>query len=186
MFLSLQNEIESTNNNSIVIQYPYRAQPLGLSLISGWFIIAGIYLIYSPFRNPCSSDRLSGDCSLGSKEMELFNLVFMILLGGWSIIMSIIAWKNYFAAKKVPLIRKVAFTNFSIIGPSSGKWKEIEKEILFSEIKSFRTLGRPPGSQMMIESSKHTIVLKKLFLEKDHYLEIFDRLSRVYGKATQL
>lgn len=164
---------------------PYRNTGIQVVFACVLFIPASLFMIYAPFRDPCSPDRTSGDCSLGSSFMESFYIFFMISIGVASILACFyLIWK-YYKDLKTRKGSRVAFTEDSIIGPIWGFWSSPEGEIKFSEIIELSIARTNVSVLITVATLDRKMLLQKNFLmNEDSFRRIYNHLAHKLEKPT--
>lgn len=165
---------------------PYRNNGVQALIFCVLFLPASIFITYTPFKDPCSLNRTSGDCSLGSLFMEQVYTIFMVGLGIVTIAACLLIIRKYYRSLKPHKGCRIAFTNDSIVGPIWGLWKSLEEELKFSEIKELAIIQNRYGVIMMIIATPHRkMILQHTFL-KDHddFKRVYNQLAKNLGKPS--
>lgn len=163
--------------------FPYRNSGIQIALGSSLFIPASIFMIYAPFRDPCSLDRTSGDCSFGSPLMEQFYTIFMVSFGILTILACLHLIRKFFRNQVPRQGCRIAFTEDSIIGPIWGFWSSSEGEIKFSEITDFSIVQSRYAIFMQVTSTSKKMMLQSSFLmNDDSFRRVFNNLARALQK----
>ena len=165
--------------------FPYRNNLIQIVLACVLFIPAGGFVIFSPFRNPCSPDRTLGDCSLGSPFAELLYTIFMVSIGVFIIIFCLYLIYRYRKSLVPHKGCRVAFTKDSIIGPTWSFWGAPEGEIKLSEITNFKIVQSRYGIFMKIESISREMRLQASFLnESGAFEKVYNRIAVALRKPS--
>lgn len=162
---------------------PYRNTPIQVALACLLFVPTSIFIIYTPFRNPCSLDRKSGDCSLGSPFAEQIYTYGMVGLGILTIFFCLFLIQRYRRSKIPKKGCRIAFTEDSVIGPIWGFWSSPEGEIKFSEINELTIVQTKYGPRIHIVSPSKQMILQISYLnEGDSFKRVYNHLAHKLSK----
>lgn len=164
---------------------PYRNNGIQVVFACVLFLPASLFIIYAPFRNPCSSDRTSGDCSLGSPLMEQLYTVLMISLGVITIAACLYLIRRFYRSLIPHKGCRIAFTHESIIGPIWGFWTSPEGEIKFSEISELAIVQTQYAIMMKVATPTRKMMLQNTFLKDDDaFKRVYNQLARAIGRPS--
>ena len=162
---------------------PYRNTGAQVMIFCLLFLPASLFMVYIPFRDPCSLDRTSGDCSLGSPWMEQIFTFLMISLGVSGILLCIYFLRRYYKNLIPHKGCRIAFTHDSIIGPIWGFWKSPEGEIKFSEIMELDIIKTRYGIFIRLFTPSRKMILQNSFLmQEESFKRIYNHLAKALGK----
>lgn len=157
--------------------FPYRIPGYFTVFVNVLFIPACIFIMKTPFMNPCSADRRSGDCSLGSPFREELFKNFMITLGVLGLLACLYTIINHFRTQKLGPKSRIIITIDSIIGPLHSWWKLQEGEIKFIEINEFRMIQNQQGLSLDIQSESRRMLLQKMRIRSEDFVELYNQIA---------
>ena len=177
--------IEPEIEHKFIEVFPYRNTGVQVIIFCLLFLPTSLFIIYTPFRDPCSLDRTAGDCSLGSPWMEQIFTVFMISFGVSGILLCIYFVRRYYNNLILHKGCRIAFTHDSIIGPIWGFWKSPEGEIKFSEIMKLDVIKTRYGIFIRLFTPSRKMILQNSFLmQEESFKRIYNHLAKALGNPS--